>query len=126
MYCIHNLALQGIRPFENSYSSLNTWFPNLDFDHEALRDPRYDDCFNLMAMGIRFADAVHTVSPSYKEDVLLPSEAPEFIGGEGLEEDLKQADKEGRFHGILNGSDYNNETLGEKEKVVPKYCNDYF
>lgn len=106
IYCIHNLAIQGIRPFENSYSSLKTWFPRVDFSREELKDPRYHDCFNLMAMGIRFADAVHTVSPSYKEDVLLPSVPPEFIGGEGLEEDLKQADKDGRFYGILNGSDY--------------------
>lgn len=106
VYCIHNLAIQGIRPFENSYSSLKNWFPNVDYNEEELRDPRYYDCFNLMAVGIRFADAVHTVSPSYKEDVLLPSVPPEFIGGEGLEDDLKQADKEGRFYGILNGSDY--------------------
>ena len=108
VFCIHNLAIQGIRPFENSYSSLKNWFPKIKLDHEALRDPRYSECFNLMAIGIRFADAVHTVSPSYKEDVLLPSVPPEFIGGEGLEMDLKQADKEGRFHGILNGSNYRN------------------
>jgi len=30
------------------------------------------------------ADAVHTVSPSYKDDVLRPSTPPEFIGGEGV------------------------------------------
>ncbi|MGB7785792.1 MAG: glycogen/starch synthase [Salinimicrobium sp.] len=126
VYCIHNLALQGIRPFENSYSSIKTWFPNLELDHEALRDPRYHNCFNLMAMGIRFADAVHTVSPSYKEDVLLPSEAPEFIGGEGLEEDLKQADRDGRFHGILNGSDYNKETLVKKGKLFPNIATTIF
>lgn len=106
IYCIHNLALQGIRPFEDSYSSLTNWFPGVDFNYEDLRDPRYPDCFNLMAMGIRFADSVHTVSPSYKQDVLLPSDAPEFIGGEGLEEDLRKADKDKRFHGILNGSNY--------------------
>ncbi len=108
VYSIHNLAIQGIRPFENSYSSLRNWFPTLDFNYDDLRDPRYHDCYNLMAVGIRLADAVHTVSPSYKEDVLLPSLAPEFIGGEGLENDLKQADKEGRFYGILNGSTYHN------------------
>lgn len=106
IYCIHNLAIQGIRPFSDSYSSLETFFPDLEYDREDLRDPRYEDCFNLMAMGIRFADAVHTVSPSYKEDVLLPSAPPEFIGGEGLENDLKKADSDGRFYGILNGSDY--------------------
>ncbi|MCM4158614.1 glycogen synthase [Antarcticibacterium flavum] len=106
VYCIHNLAIQGIRPFENSHSSLQTWFPNLEIPREELVDPRYADCFNLMAIGIRFADVVHTVSPSYKEDVLLPSEPPEFIGGEGLEQDLIEADRQGRFYGILNGSEY--------------------
>lgn len=114
VYCIHNLAIQGIRPFENSYSSLRRWFPDLDIDYDELRDPRYEDCFNLMAVGIRFADVVHTVSPSYKEDVLLPSVPPEFVGGEGLEEDLKKADRDGRFHGILNGSEY--QKLGETKK----------
>ena len=106
VYCIHNLAIQGIRPLDGSYSSLRNWFPDLEYDEQELQDSRYEDCFNLMAVGIRYADAVHTVSPSYKEDVLLPSVPPEFIGGEGLEEDLKQADREGRFHGILNGSEY--------------------
>lgn len=106
VYCIHNLAVQGIRPFENNFSSLNKWFPDLPYREEELRDPRYPDCFNLMAIGIRFADVVHTVSPSYKEEILLPSDAPEFIGGEGLENDLNQANKEGRFFGILNGSEY--------------------
>ena len=54
-------------------------------------DYRYPDCINLMAIGIRLADSVHTVSPSYKEDILHPSAPPEFIGGEGLEIDLQQA-----------------------------------
>src|SRR5690606_27433756 len=50
VFCIHNLAIQGIRPFENSYSSLKNWFPKIKLDHEALRDPRYPECFNLMAI----------------------------------------------------------------------------
>ncbi|MGS0525000.1 glycogen/starch synthase [Zobellia nedashkovskayae] len=61
-----------------------------------------------MAVGIRLADSVHTVSPSYKEDVMLPSARPEFVGGEGLEKDLQQANNEGRLVGILNASNYNN------------------
>jgi starch synthase len=126
VYCIHNLALQGIRPFENNYSSLQNWFPQLEIDREALKDPRYTDCFNLMAIGIRYADAVHTVSPSYKQDVLLPSAAPEFIGGEGLENDLRQADREGRFHGILNGSDYRPETLVKKNRLFPNIATAIF
>lgn len=108
VYSIHNLAIQGIRPFGDNYSSVTNWFPNIRFEEDDLKDYRYTDCINLMAVGIRFADAVHTVSPSYKEDVLLPSSPPEFIGGEGLEEDLQNANKEGRLIGILNGCNYKN------------------
>ncbi len=114
VYTIHNLAIQGIRPFEDNYSSLHNWFPEIPLDKKRLMDYRYQDCINLMAVGIRFADAVHTVSPSYKEDVLKPSSPPEFIGGEGLEKDLNDADNEGRLFGILNGSNYKNIRAAEK------------
>ncbi|MBT8188562.1 MAG: glycosyltransferase [Croceitalea sp.] len=108
VYTIHNLAIQGIRPFEDNYSSLESWYPEIPIDYEGLKDYRYEDCINLMAVGIRLADAVHTVSPSYKEDILKPSSPPEFIGGESLEKDLSIADKEGRLVGILNGCNYKN------------------
>ena len=114
VYSIHNLAIQGIRPFENNYSSIKNWFPDLPYDTAALQDYRYQDCINLMALGIRFADAVHTVSPSYKEDILKPSSPPEFIGGEGLEADLKKADDEGRLFGILNACNYENIRTAKK------------
>ncbi len=106
VYSIHNLAIQGIRPFENNYSSIQNWFPEVPIDYKGLMDYRYQDCINLMAVGIRLADAVHTVSPSYKEDVMLPSSPPEFIGGEGLEKDLQKANEERRLIGILNGCNY--------------------
>lgn len=114
VYSIHNLAIQGIRPFEDNYSSLKNWFPDVPYDTIALQDYRYQDCINLMALGIRFADAVHTVSPSYKDDVLKPSSPPEFIGGEGLEGDLQKADNEGRLYGILNGCNYKNIRAAKK------------
>ena len=114
VYSIHNLAIQGIRPFEDNYSSLSNWFPEIPLDKKGLMDYRYQDCVNLMAVGIRLADAVHTVSPSYKEDVLKASSPPEFIGGEGLEKDLTDADNEGRLFGILNGSNYKNIRAAEK------------
>lgn len=117
VYSIHNLAIQGIRPFENNYSSVRTWFPDLSIDTERLMDSRYQDCINLMAVGIRLADAVHTVSPSYKEDVLLPSSPPEFIGGESLEEDLKAANEENRLFGILNGCNYQNIREAERNHI---------
>nr|WP_299385768.1 glycogen/starch synthase [Allomuricauda sp.] len=114
VYSIHNLAIQGIRPFDDNYSSVRNWFPDVIFDHRLLMDYRYQDCINLMAVGIRFADAVHTVSPSYKEDVMMPSSPPEFIGGEGLEKDLQKANEEGRLIGILNGCNYKN--INQEEK----------
>ena len=114
VYTIHNLAIQGIRPFTDNYSSIANWFPTISFDMDILKDYRYPDCINLMAVGIRLADAVHTVSPSYKEDVLKPSSPPEFIGGESLEKDLIKADKEKRLFGILNGSNYKNIRTAEK------------
>lgn len=114
VYSIHNLAIQGIRPFDNNYSSVQAFFPDVEYDREKLRDPRYTDCINLMAVGIRLADAVHTVSPSYKEDIKKPSNPPHFIGGEGLEEYLKQADEENRLFGILNGANYSDVQMPER------------
>lgn len=109
VYTIHNLSLQGIRPFENDASSLESWFPRLEQTQElldTLTDPRWPDCFNPMATGIRLSDAVHTVSPTYAEEILHPSRPSGFFGGEGLEEDLKQAKEQKRLHGILNGCEY--------------------
>jgi starch synthase len=59
-----------------------------------------------MAVGIRLADRVHTVSPNYAEEIRLPSLKPRFYGGEGLEADLEQVHREGRLIGILNGCRY--------------------
>ncbi len=117
VYSIHNLAIQGIRPFTDNYSSLQHWFPDIVLDEKGLMDYRYQDCVNLMALGIRLADAVHTVSPSYKDDVLLPSTPPEFIGGEGLEKDLQQAAVDNRLFGILNGCNYKNIRTAAKGKL---------
>jgi starch synthase len=117
VYSIHNLAIQGIRPFEGHESSVNKWFPELAYDKKFLMDYRYQDCINLMATGIRLADSVHTVSPSYKKDILLPSHPPEFIGGETLEKDLLEADKAGRLFGILNGSNYKNIRVAERDLI---------
>ncbi|GGG55436.1 glycogen synthase [Croceivirga lutea] len=117
VYSIHNLAIQGIRPFSDNYSSIRNWFPDMAIDTKGLMDYRYQDCINLMAVGIRFADAVHTVSPSYMKDVMKASSPPEFIGGEGLEKDLQQAHKEGRLFGILNGCNYTNINTEAKGEI---------
>jgi starch synthase len=107
VYTIHNLALQGIRPLRHAPSSLESWFPGLRYDYERVGDPRYDDCVNPMATGIRLADRVNTVSPAYAREILEPDN-PElgFHGGEGLQKDLQRAEAESRLVGILNGVDY--------------------
>ncbi len=107
-YTIHNLALQGIRPFSGDDSSLEQWYPKLKYKRAQLADPRWPDCVNPMAAGIRLADTVHTVSPSYAEDILRPSEVARLgqYGGEGLEQDLRDARSENRLFGILNGCEY--------------------
>jgi starch synthase len=109
VYTIHNLSLQGIRPLSGDRSSLESWYPNIRFGDEIpdeLRDPRWIDCINPMAVGIRLADTVHTVSPTYAHEILEPSRPPQFFGGEGLDNDLRRATAEGRLHGILNGCEY--------------------
>ena len=119
IYTIHNLALQGIRPLSGDASSLASWYPTLSFGNnvpDELRDPRWPDCINPMAIGIRLADSIHTVSPSYAQEILEPSRPPQFFGGEGLEHDLRWANGEGRLHGILNGCEYP-EPRPEKQTV---------
>jgi starch synthase len=106
VFSIHNLAFQGVRPLRGSESSLEAWFPELAYDWATVADPRWPDCVNLMAVGIRLADRVHTVSPNYAEEIRLPSLKPRFYGGEGLDADLEAVHREGRLIGILNGCRY--------------------
>jgi len=107
VFTIHNLAMQGIRPYEGDESSFNEWFPDLRYSLDKLSDPRYPDCVNPMRAGILLADRVHTVSPSYAEEILKPSR-PELgiYGGDGLENDLKERTDRGEVSGILNGCEY--------------------
>ena len=116
VFTIHNLAFQGIRPFQGHSSSLKEWYPDLlKFDKTLLADSRWQDCINPMAAGIRLADAVNTVSPTYAKEILKPSDPPFYYGGDGLEKDLLKVQKKGKLFGILNGCDY------ELKKPVPVY-----
>lgn len=110
-FTIHNLAIQGTRPFAGPGSAVERWFPELFADRAWLpswTDPRFaEPCFTPMAAGIRLADRVNTVSPGYAEEILRPSDyARGFYGGEGLEGVLRTAAAEGRLSGILNGTEY--------------------
>lgn len=107
VFSIHNIALQGIRPLAGDASSLAAWFPDLPYDAEAVRDPRYHNCINAMRVGINLCDRVHAVSPTYVREIVRPSDPGRgYFGGEGLELDLQRAEAERRLVGILNGADY--------------------
>lgn len=108
VYSIHNLAIQGIRPLSETDSSLTAWYPDLEFDTSAVNDPRWPTCVNPMAAGIRLCDNLHTVSPGYAKEILLPSRIEEdsYYGAEGLEAEINSAFEQGRLSGILNGCDY--------------------
>jgi starch synthase len=107
VYTIHNLALQGVRPFAGDASSFEAWFPQLNYDRSRICDPRATHCINPMRAGIVLADKVHAVSPSYAQEIQRPSQ-PELglYGGEGLEQDLVSAATAGKLVGILNGCEY--------------------
>ncbi|WP_077340795.1 glycogen synthase [Pseudocolwellia agarivorans] len=106
-YTIHNLALQGIRPLLGDESSLEAWFPHLNYDVNVINDPSYHHCFNPMRAAINLCDKVHAVSPNYTKEIVKPSNYEQgFFGGEGLENDLQRASNENRLFGILNGCEY--------------------
>lgn len=107
VFTIHNLAHQGVRPFRDDQSSLETWFPGLLPFETHLEDPTYKHCVNFMASAIRLADMVNTVSPNYAKEIQKSSDPLlGFSGGEGLELELREAFSEGRLIGILNGCMY--------------------
>lgn len=107
VYSIHNLSLQGVRPFKGDPSSFKTWFPSLSYDSNAICDPVARHCVNPMRAAIVLSDKVHAVSPSYAQEIQRPSHPEDyFYGGEGLQGDLIKANQQGRLVGILNGCEY--------------------
>lgn len=106
-FSIHNLSIQGARPFSGDDSSLEGWLRDLLYERDLIADPHNPDCINFMRAGINLADIVNTVSPTYAEEILQPSNPEQgFIGGDGLENDLQQLHDKGRLVGILNGVSY--------------------
>ena len=66
-----------------------------------------------MATGIRLADKISTVSPTYADEICRPSDAAtSFVGGEGLESLLIDAASDGRLIGVLNGCYYDQQSTG--------------
>jgi starch synthase len=94
VYTIHNLAYQGIF----GYRVLEiAGIAEHDFVY-----PTNDDAQNvvsLMSLGIRYADIVNTVSPTYAREILTTQY------GEHMESLLQE--RRDRLYGILNGIDTN-------------------
>lgn len=84
VFTVHNLAYQGFfNPFTAYLAGL---------------DNHGDSYVNFMARGIRYADIVSTVSPTYAQEILTPE------GGQQLDELLRT--REDLVAGIINGIDY--------------------
>ena len=81
-------------------------------DHPALgplfADPRPEwKSVNALRLAMEVADAVNTVSPTYKKEMTLPEDqARYFEGGKGLHNLAARLDAKGVLHGILNGFEY--------------------
>lgn len=92
VFTIHNLAYQGI------YDK-RILFDYLDFAYEeyANGELRYNDCANLMKIGIVYADIITTVSRTYAKEILTS----EY--GFGLEYVLRY--RKDDLYGIPNGID---------------------
>ncbi len=130
VFTIHNLDYQGVRPFaaeqKNRLVSYADWFPGLyqllrrhdyvkKFSHPGAAEP----CFNFMRTAIQLADNLTTVSPTYAKEILKADDPQAaFLGGRGLEKDLRRAYRQGRLHGILNGIDYR---VFDPSQMTPGY-----
>jgi starch synthase len=130
IFTIHNLDYQGIRPFhveeKMDFGSFEEWFPNiykiLDMENtiEEYCSPGIEyPCFNAMLTGIKLADFVNTVSPTYAHEITKPDDfSKNFFGGRGLEKYLKKRLTEKKLAGILNGLDYE---INNPTKLSPPY-----
>src|SRR5690606_2165139 len=115
---ILTLSLHDALPisFAHFRASLESWFGIRDYAAEEIRDPRTPSCVNMMRMGINLADKVHVVSPTYAREILRPSDPVHgFVGGEGLEADLKCRRRD--LAGILNGCEYPDVSIAAPAKA---------
>ncbi len=91
LFTIHNLGYQGVFPLQTNRS--------LGLDDSLLNPDglEYHGQLSLLKGGIRFADQVNTVSPTYCREI----QTPEY--GMGMDGLLRS--RAGRVHGLLNGLD---------------------
>lgn len=108
-FIIHNIYYQGIFDHKNT--------TELDYDDgqsqiPSITDPRLLK-MNFMRRGIRYADVINTVSPSYAREITTP----EY--GELLDQLLQE--RRSRLFGILNGINYENYNPETNPYVEFKY-----
>lgn len=109
IFIIHNIYYQGM--FNHRYAT------ELDYDDgqsaiPAITDPRILK-MNFMRRGIRYADVISTVSPTYAREITTP----EY--GELLDPLLQE--RRSRLFGILNGINYENYNPETNPYVEFKY-----
>lgn len=105
---IHNIGYQGV-------------YHKLGFDYLGISDDWFNSnvCedhgrFNMLKLGVFFADAITTVSPTHAEEILSPD------GGRGLAPYLQW--KRNDVFGILNGADYS-QWSPESDALIPAKYN---
>ena len=106
LFTIHNIAYQGVWEPDilNALGfGRNEFYPTGPFE--------YYGKVNFMKVGIVFADAISTVSPTYAQEITTTSEY-----GCGLEGVIRE--RKNRLFGILNGVDYSHWNPS-RDKLIP-------
>lgn len=109
LYTIHNLALQGSVPLRRFSALLSL---SNDGQH-LIKGLAKKSLLNVSSMGIRGADLLNTVSPTYAKEILRP----EF--GAGLDSLLRSRATD--LHGVLNGIDYTEFDPSRDRALVSRY-----
>jgi starch synthase len=107
IFTIHNLANQG----HTNSATLAKWLG-------VRESARANKDINLITEGIKNADFVTTVSPTYAKEI----QTKQY--GAGLEKLLRQRAAKGELTGILNGIDYAMwpiEARGKVRRLAPKF-----
>ncbi|OLN21678.1 starch synthase [Domibacillus antri] len=111
VFTIHNLMFQGIFPPEAVTDLLN-----LHSHHYQSGQLEFNGNTNFMKGALIASDAITTVSPTYRNEILNP------YFGERLEGVLKERQED--LTGILNGVDYSIYNPETNEAVVPYHTGD--
>ena len=95
VFTIHNLDYQG-RCSVNNLTKIGLRGENY-LTKDSLQDPLLAGTLNLLKGGLKYADAITTVSPTYEQEIKTAE------GGRGLHEEIKKY--QNKLKGILNGID---------------------